>query len=85
MIRTESRRRWFTPPQVAEQLAVDSAKVIAWIRSGALAAVNVGNGATRPRYRVAPEAFEEFLRRRSTQPAAKPVRTRRIATVKEFV
>ncbi len=77
MISTTSPPRWLTPPQVAEQLAVDPAKVLTWIRSGALAAVNVGEGPLRPRFRVSPEALSDFLRRRQTTPPTPRPRRRR--------
>jgi len=74
--------RWLSPPQVAEQLGIDPGKVIAWIRAGQLAAVNVAeNVGGRPRYRIAPEALESFLAGRSTTPQPKPAR-RKAATFK---
>jgi excisionase family DNA binding protein len=76
---------WLTPPQAAELLAVDPSKVIGWIKSGALAAIDVSNG-RRPRYRISQEAIEDFLRRRSTKPAPKPIqRQKRQQAIKEFV
>ena len=56
---------WLTPPQLAKQLGVDAQKVLGWIRSGELRAVNVAERAClRPRWRISAEAIEEFLRRR---------------------
>ncbi len=77
--------RWWTPPQVAEQLAVDPVKVIGWIKSGMLTAVNVGEGPLRPRYRIAPESLADFLRRRETSaPAPRPARRRKPPAVKQY-
>jgi excisionase family DNA binding protein len=68
--------RMLTPPQIAERLGIDAHKVVAWIAAGQLVAVNVSDGAKRPRWRIAPEALEQFLRRRQSKPAAAPVRRR---------
>jgi len=69
---------WLSPPQIAKQLGIDPAKIIAWINSGQLNAINVAeNLAGRPRYRVSSQALEDFLRRRSTSPAPQPVRRRK--------
>lgn len=72
--------RWQTPPQLAEALAVSPETIINWIRSGELAAVNVGSGAKRPRYRIPPEAVEAWQRRRAVVPPPKPARRKRQAT-----
>jgi excisionase family DNA binding protein len=58
-----------TPPQVAVQLGVSPDTVLAWIRSGELLALNVGDPKRkRPRYRVEPEALVAFKRRRAPEP-----------------
>jgi excisionase family DNA binding protein len=58
-----------TPPQVAVQLGVSPDTVLAWIRSGELQALNVGDPKRkRPRYRVEPEALVAFKRRRAPEP-----------------
>ena len=41
-----------TVRQVAEKLAVDTATITSWIRSGQLKASNVGKGHIRPRWRI---------------------------------
>ena len=75
MSTTATERRWLSPPQVAEQLGIDPGKVIAWIRAGQLAAVNVAeNVGGRPRYRISPDALDAFLLGRSTAPDPKPTR-----------
>ncbi len=63
---------------VAADLAVTPDKVLDWIRSGQLQAVNVAttpNG-KRPRYRITPEALDEFLAARSVLPTPKASRRR---------
>jgi excisionase family DNA binding protein len=79
-------RTYLTPPAVAEQLGVDAAKVITWIRSGELAAANV---ATRvggiPRWRIGQNDLDAFLeRRKSPAPAPKRVRRKQTPGVIEF-
>lgn len=64
-----------TPPVIARRYAVNVGKVLAWIASGELAAVNVGDGAKRPRWRITPEALADFERRRAAQP--RPATARR--------
>jgi hypothetical protein len=70
---------WMTPPQVAELLVVDPAKVISWIKRGELDASDVALGpGRRPRWRIEPAALRRFLERRKPgAPAPKtPRRTK---------
>jgi excisionase family DNA binding protein len=78
---------YLTPPEFARQLRVKASKVIGWIRSGELAAIDTApRGALRPRYRISREAVESFERRRAVVPLPAPVRRRRKrAAVKSFV
>jgi hypothetical protein len=77
--------QWRSPPQIADLLRIEAEKVIAWIKSGQLIAVNVGNGPLRPRYRISQESLDDFLRRRQTQPPApRPVRRRKQTSVREY-
>lgn len=66
-----------TVAQAAERLGVGVDVVAAHIRAGRLAASNVGLGSQRPRYRITPEAIEEFLAERLVRPAAPAARPRR--------
>jgi excisionase family DNA binding protein len=68
--------RYLTPPMIAKQLRVSPEKVLNWIRKGDLRAINVSDGNCRPRYRVAPEDLDEFLKRREVQPPP-PIQRRR--------
>src|SRR5687767_1728117 len=73
-----SEQRWHTPPQLAKMLGVEPAKIIGWINRGELRAVNVADrNSQRPRWRISPEAFEEFTRPRTSTPHIKPVRRQR--------
>lgn len=65
-----------TPPMVARRLGVKPEKVVAWVRSGQLRALNVSNG-TRPRFRIDPADLAVFEQGRAVVPAAKPSRRRR--------
>jgi excisionase family DNA binding protein len=73
-----------TPQGVADYLRVSRDKVLAWIRSGELAALNLASTRLgRPRYRILPEhlaAFGEAHRVRSAKPAASRRRRRQADT-----
>jgi excisionase family DNA binding protein len=78
-------RRWLSPPLLAEQLGIEPAKVIGWIHRGELRAVNVADkNGKRPRWRISPEALEEFLKPRTSTPPVKATRRKRQADFKEF-
>ncbi|MSU77461.1 MAG: DNA-binding protein [Gemmataceae bacterium] len=61
-----------TPPAVARRLGVNVHKILGWIRTGELRAVNLGDG-TRPRWRIMSDDLQAFLEGRAAQPAT-PVR-----------
>ena len=64
-----------TPPQVAKRLGVNADKVLSWIRSGELSAVNVTiKPGGRPKYRITAADLDTFKNRRSPQPRIKPKR-----------
>jgi hypothetical protein len=65
---------------VAQRYGIDPAKVLAWIRSGELRAMNAAttrNG--RPRYLIDEADLAAFELARSTTPTPKPQRRRRQA------
>lgn len=70
---------FLTPQDAAEQLAVGVEKVLRWIHSGELRAVNIAQSRNgeRPRWRIPREAWDEFLAGRASAPAPKPIRRRR--------
>jgi excisionase family DNA binding protein len=77
---------WLSPPALAAELGVEPPKIIAWIKSGELLAVNVAqNVGGRPRYRISRAEVDRFLARRSSAPAPKEPRRRKAAEVIEFV
>lgn len=81
----DAKKRYITPPQIAESLGVGHRKVLAWILSGELTAVNVAAARDdRPRWAVDPEELERFKRSRLSTPAPKPPRGRKPKCVKEF-
>jgi len=72
--------RDLTPPEVAQRLAVKPAKILGWIRSGRLRAINVANpGCRRPRFRIDPADLQVFLATLTVHPPAKLTRRRRNA------
>ena len=67
-----------SPPALAKLLGIEPPKVRAWIVSGELTAIDVAQRrGGRPRYRIAREAVEAFLRRRSTVPAPRVPRAKK--------
>jgi hypothetical protein len=68
----------FTPPTVGKMLAIKPDRVIAWIRAGRLRAINVGDGAKRPRFRIDPSDLQDFLESRRVQPPVKRGRRPRV-------
>jgi hypothetical protein len=67
--------RNLTPPQIAQRLGVAPRKVIQWIVSGELRALNLASrGSRRPRYSVSLDALRDFEQARTVVPQ-QPVRT----------
>jgi len=74
---SETRRK-FSPPQLARVYGVDPGKILAWIRSGELRAINgsIRTGG-RPRYLIDLADIALFEQRRATVPPPKATRRRR--------
>ena len=74
----------------SEELGVEPQKILGWIHSGELRAINIAERATgRPRWRIPASAWNDFLTartNRSTTPPPAPKRRRRRpdASVIEF-
>jgi len=70
--------RALSPPALAKRLAVKPSKVLGWIEAGELKAVNIATSrAGRPRWKILPDALEEFLSARSNGPPPSPHPRRR--------
>jgi hypothetical protein len=73
-----SRKTKISPPQLAAQWGVDVAKVLTWIKSGELRAINLAtdrNG--RCRYAIDVGDIAVFEAARAVQPPAPRIRRRR--------
>ena len=69
---------YLTPPAVAERFAVDTHKVLGWIKRGELRAIDVATSTGgRPRYRISPSDLALFEASRSATPQPKVSRIRR--------
>lgn len=61
--------KFYTPPQLAKEWGLDADKILGWIRSGQLIAVNMATTTGgRPRYRISAEEAQAFQKRRSNSP-----------------
>jgi len=68
----------WTPPELAREWGISPDKILTWIRSGELRAVNIATTQLgRPRYQIDAEAIESFKRNRASRPAPKPPKKRR--------
>ncbi|MDM8006089.1 MAG: hypothetical protein QUV05_08090 [Phycisphaerae bacterium] len=68
-----------TPPALARRYGCHVGKILSFIRSGELAALNLAIKRTgRPRWRITPEAIADFeAGRKAVPPAPRPRRQRR--------
>ena len=73
------------PKDICERLAIGIEPVLNWIHSGQLKAVNVSNSPNRPRWRIAMDDYEAFLKSRSTQMADDPKPKRPKKPSRQFV
>lgn len=80
-------RKWLTPAEIASTVGVDIAKVHAWLKSGELVGCDLAERrGKRPRFKIHPDEFEAFLRRRQVQPAAPRLpRLKRLSAVPSYV
>jgi excisionase family DNA binding protein len=64
-----SHKDFYKPPEVAKLLSTDNLKIIRWINSGELQAVDVSlHRSKRPRWRISRIDLEAFLSSRSSSP-----------------
>lgn len=75
---TATPARYLTPRDVAELYGTNETKILSWIKSGELRAIDVSaRRGERPRWRISPQALEQFEAARSSQPTvATPPRSR---------
>ena len=73
-------RSKLTPPQLAALWGVDAGKIIGWIRSGELPAIDASTRRNqRPRYLIDRAAIEAFERSRAVVPPPSPAPRRKRA------
>jgi hypothetical protein len=72
-------RTKFTPPEVAARWGITADKVLAWIRSGELRAINAATSTSgvRPRWLIDLADLEAFEKRRAACPVQPAARRRR--------
>jgi hypothetical protein len=76
---------YLNPPAVGRLLNIKPAKVLAWVKSGQLSAVNVAERpGGRPRWRISRDSLDLFLATRANRAPVKAVRRRRAVEVQEF-
>jgi excisionase family DNA binding protein len=70
--------RFLTPPEVARRYGVSAEKVVAWIRTGELRAINLAlRRSGRPRWRIDHADLLAFESRRAAVPSPPTSRRRR--------
>jgi transposase len=71
-------RRKTTPPKLARRYGVDVHKIIRWIETGELRAMNLATTTSgRPRWAIDEADIVAFEERRAAKPTVKPVRRRK--------
>ncbi|WP_144996389.1 MerR family transcriptional regulator [Polystyrenella longa] len=76
MTASKIQREVMTPPQLAQRWGVKPFKVLGWIRSGELPAMDISTnrGVGRPRFKVLMTDVLAFEQRRKVQTPIKPQR-----------
>lgn len=85
---TEAVRRKITPPELAARWGVAPEKILFWIKSGELRAMDASllRCGGRPRYLIDEDDIEAFeLMRQATPPLPSPSRRKKPATPPGFV
>lgn len=73
-----TEKRKFTPPEVARLWGISPDKVVSWIHSGVLRAIDASTTrGQRPRYLIDVDDLAAFERARSTTPPPKTTSRRR--------
>jgi excisionase family DNA binding protein len=69
MAKSSKETNTLTPAEIARRLRISADKVLGWIHSGELTAINVAqNPSGRPRFRVDVADYVEFQNRRQVRP-----------------
>ncbi len=67
--------RGFTPPELAKLMGIQSMKIIGWIRSGELRAINLATKrGGRSRWRIKAADWAAFEEARTAKPPTRPMR-----------
>jgi hypothetical protein len=83
---SDTRRKKITPPELARQWGIDPHKVIAWVRSGELRAIDVAtHRGGRPRYLIDLADVAAFEEARLVAPPTRVLRRRRTVRPKEYI
>ena len=70
---------WYTPADIARERKLRVSKVLTWIRTGELEAINLAEKRTgRPRWRISDEALAAFDAGRSNRAGVKLARRRHL-------
>jgi hypothetical protein len=86
MQKPPTANRKITPPELARRYGIGAGKVLMWIRSGELRAVNVATRPKgRPRYVIDDDDIAAFEARRALVPTPKPSGRRRTGKKSENV
>lgn len=82
-----SHHPFLTPAQAAELLGIATGKVLGWIQSGELSAVDVSAArGQRPRWRIDPAEWDRFINARRSSPPPKLSKPRKLrGTVTKFI
>lgn len=77
---------YFTPPELARKWGFGRDKVLAWIHSGKLEAINAAtHTGGRPRYRITMEAIRKFEKSRLERPPPPAPRRRKAGESDDYV
>lgn len=62
--------KYYTVPELSKLIGISDEAIGAHISAGRLIAINVGNGPSKPRWRISQDDLDAFLNARRTSPHA---------------